>query len=420
MKLIKKLKSLFLLLFFFTANKVIANRHYIFAFDVAYADRGCINFIADVKMRSIVKAILSNNGFSEEDYISFVSYSIDIDNPNFAKFVTIAKDVKGKSLKWAQYKDANDAMNHLSKNWYDITVGHQLHHGRIASMQSLAKQYILRAVGSRNKAADETWLLMITDDLVNGVGHSYANEYTTVASAGNFKAFEKFKKDVFSFMGDFNKKIQFEIIPIKNVGGNSTINLGLGYRNLRIIAYNAHPTVLPSIQSITDIPSSLPIKRVRGGFDLTLNVNLLSNEFSVNSVIVKIKENEFLAPLNNSVFINKEMLSDGDSITLTMNMKYIDGVYNGMLISPLKDIYRQGMTLKTKYKMQEDTKIFGLLPLVDSFWWFFPNDVTYAVLTWDVIIILIFIAVVCFTAYKLFRKFTLYRPKNEDIYLDKL
>ena len=100
-------------------------------------------------------------------------------------------------------------------------------------------------------------------------------------------------------------------------------------------------------------------------------------------------------------------------------MKYTDGYYNGILVSPHIETYRQGMTINTQYKMQEEAKVFGLLPLEDAFWWFFPNDSTYAVLTWDIIITLIFIAVICFIAYKIFRTITLYCPKNEDISLEK-
>ena len=101
-------------------------------------------------------------------------------------------------------------------------------------------------------------------------------------------------------------------------------------------------------------------------------------------------------------------------------MKYIDGIYNGIIVSPNIDMYKQGMTLKTKYKIQEEAKVFVLFPLVDAFWWFYPNDSMHAVLTWDIIIILLFITVICIFAYRFFRTITLYRPKNEDIFLDKV
>ena len=104
----------------------------------------------------------------------------------------------------------------MAPNWYDITIGHHLHnYGKVASMQSIAKQYVLKAVTSTKNVADETWLLMITDDLVNGVGNNYANEYNTVATTGNYIAFDKSRNDVFNFVRDFNKKIQFKGHGIK-------------------------------------------------------------------------------------------------------------------------------------------------------------------------------------------------------------
>lgn len=419
--MIHYLKRFLLLgLLFFSAICLKANRHYIFAFDVAYADRGYINAISSARMVSVVKAILENNSFSKNDYLSFVSYSLNMNSPDFNQFATVAKDSSGKQIKWAQYKNVNEAISQLTPNWYDITIGHHLHNnGKVASMQSIAKQYVLKAVTSTKSVADETWLLMITDDLVNGVGNNYANEYNTVATAGNYLAFDKSRNDVFNFVGDFNKKIQFSVIPIKNVSGKKTINLGLGYRNLKMIVYAVHPTVLPSIHSVTDMPSTLPIKRVRGGYKIGINIKSLTSEFDIDSIYLNLRGKLIFMPLAHPKFINKEELSDGDSIAVTMTMKYTDGYYNGILVSPHIETYRQGMTINTQYKMQEEAKVFGLLPLEDAFWWFFPNDSTYAVLTWDIIITLIFIAVICFIAYKIFRTITLYCPKNEDISLEK-
>ena len=158
-------------------------------------------------MVSAVKAILENNSFSKNDYLSFVSYSLNMNSPDFNQFATVAKDSSGKQIKWAQYKNVNEAINQLTPNWYDITIGHHLHNnGKVASMQSIAKQYVLKAVTSTKNVADETWLLMITDDLVNGVGNNYANEYNTVATAGNYLAFDKSRNDVLNLVGDFNKK----------------------------------------------------------------------------------------------------------------------------------------------------------------------------------------------------------------------
>lgn len=409
------------LLFFSAICYVKANRHYIFAFDVAYADKGYINTISSAKMVSAVKVILENNGFSKNDYLSFVSYSLNMNSPDFNQFVTVAKDSSGKQIKWAQYKNVNEAISQLTPNWYDITIGHHLHNnGKVASMQSIAKQYVLKAVTSTKSVADETWLLMITDDLVNGVGNNYANEYNTVATAGNYLAFDKSRNDVFNFVGDFNKKIQFSVIPIKNLSGKKTINLGLGYRNLKMIVYAVHPTVLPSIHSVTDMPSTIPIKRVRGGYNIDINIKSLTPEFEIDSIYLNLRGRVIYVPLAHQQFIKKEELSEGDSIILTMSMKYNDGIYNGILVSPNINTYKQGMTLKTKYKIQEEAKILGLFPLVDAFWWFYPNDSMHAVLIWDIIIILLFIAVICFLAYRVFRTITLYRPKNEDIFLDKV
>ena len=112
--MIHYLKRFLLLgLLFFSAICLKANRHYIFAFDVAYADRGYINAISSARMVSVVKAILENNSFSKNDYLSFVSYSLNMNSPDFNQFATVAKDSSGKQIKWAQYKNVNETQQHL-------------------------------------------------------------------------------------------------------------------------------------------------------------------------------------------------------------------------------------------------------------------------------------------------------------------
>ena len=58
------------LLFFSAICHVKANRHYIFAFDVAYADRGCINTISSANMISVVQAVLEKDLPTDEKFFT--------------------------------------------------------------------------------------------------------------------------------------------------------------------------------------------------------------------------------------------------------------------------------------------------------------------------------------------------------------
>lgn len=67
-------------------------------------------------------------------------------------------------------------------------------------------------------------------------------------------------------------------------------------------------------------------------------------------------------PLAHQQFIKKEELSEGDSIILTMSMKYDDGIYNGILgfylTTILYYILQQMFTYNDDYiKKQKGNKI---------------------------------------------------------------
>lgn len=412
-------------------NDVIS-RHFIIAIDVAYTDHGCYSFISQRATKDCIFNLLNENGFCSNDYLSLVSYSLRLSNPDFSTFVTIAKDPSNKLVKWCQFSNANVASNSMGNtwNWQDMALKQHLSlfpDGRIGSMQSLAKQYILKTLKSDNpqQICNETLLLMITDEVVNGVDNNYVNEYNNV-SFYNPSAFNQYKKEVFDFAKECDANFQFERTKIKSCKGLSWDDRTEALRfnnkpNLKVVPYIARPVVRPAIQAITDIPSPLPIKTVKGGYRLELNANALSEKYEIHSLDLLLSDEKCNIDINDgNLFIERDKLSDGDSIALQMNVKYIDGIYNGISMSPRVPIYNQGLTLKTKFRLQQDTKILGMIPLHDFFWWFFPNDIQMEIAIWTVIIILISIMIIIYLAFKWFRKKTCYIPNNKDISLVKI
>lgn len=77
------------------------------------------------------------------------------------------------------------------------------------------------------------------------------------------------------------------------------------------------------------------------------------------------------------------------------------------------------MTVNQLIKIQNETKILGVLPLSDSFWWWFPNDIFSAILIWDLIIILAFIIVIGYIFYRCFVRINTYKPSNDKITINK-
>lgn len=409
-------------------------RHIVVAVDVAYTDYTCKSFIADENTMDCIFRLLNENGFCSNDYLSFVSYSLNLTNPDFATFVSIANDTFGKPIRWRQYKDASAARQAMKSNWYDITIGHHFEYirdGHAGSMQSLVKQYVLKMLKSNQpkELCDETLLLIITDEVVNGVDNNYVNEYANV-SFYNISAFDKNKIAVFDFAKECDANFQFVRTKIKNVAGLAldgqvgifTDDLRFEQKsNLKVVPYIVLPVVRPAIQSITDIPSPLPIKIIKDGYKLDLDVNVLSDKFAINSMDLILADGRHGIDIRDGeLLIKRDQLSDGDSIALEMDVRYLDGIYNAISMSPKVMIYKRGLTLQTKFKLQQDTKILGMVPLYDSLWWFFPNDIQMAVMTWNIIIILIFIMLVCYIAFRIFQSITRYVPKNKDISLVKI
>lgn len=412
-------------------EKKAISRHFVIAVDVSYTDFECTRFITQQQTKDCIFNLLAKNGFNENDFLSLVSYSLSLGQPDFSNFVTIARDNRGIPVKWRQFENANDASIKLGSavSWDDMVLRQHLRlcpHPR-GSMQSLAKQYILKTLTSKNPQhiCNETLLLMITDEEANGIDNNYVNEYNQV-SFHNSQAFRDLRKEVFAFVRKCDAMFQFERTKLEHCRefSNDLISNNLIFnqkRNLKVVPYIVRPVVLPAIQSVTDIPIPLPIKTVKGGYKLELNVNVFSEKYEIHSLDLLLPDEKFNININEgNLFIGRDKLSDGDSIALQMEIKYVDGIYNGISMSPKMSVFNQGLTLKTKFRLQQDTKILGMIPLHDSFWWFFPNDIQKEIIIWTVILILVVIIFIIYIAFKWFRRRTRYIPQNKDISLVKI
>ena len=87
------------------------------------------------------------------------------------------------------------------------------------------------------------------------------------------------------------------------------------------------------------------------------------------------------------MFIPSEKVKVGDVISLSLTVILKDGLYDGVIISPANTRYHDGMVVNQVVKIQNEAKILGILPLSDSFWWWFPNDIFSAVMIWDLLIL---------------------------------
>lgn len=121
--------------------------------------------------------------YDKNDFISLVTYQIDLSNPDFNRFAFIPLRSDGLPASWIQ----QDKVNFSSiGNWANLTVNQQNRFVGLnkASFQSAAKQYIMQAVKQKSQVvANETYIILLSDEKVNGIDDNYQLEWNNISSA---------------------------------------------------------------------------------------------------------------------------------------------------------------------------------------------------------------------------------------------
>lgn len=395
------------------------NRHFIIAIDGAMPKY--TNELLKNSTKEYVEDLLNYYfEFNKNDYLSLVTYQIDLSNPDFNRFAFVPHVSNGGSALWMQ-QDKVD----FSKwgNWTSMVAIQQNQFVGInkASFQSAAKQYILQAVKQRsNLSANETYIIMLSDEKVNGVDDNYQLEWNNISTSSGSRI-TPYREEVFSKLKKINQRYQFE--PIKFYGQYKHEFAHIAKEPFVLAIYKVRPTIIPSIQSITNIPTQLPFKKVRGGYAFDLDLSMIDSMYSVEKteLTLNCKNQKYISNSSKLIrTINKEFLSEGDTVTLKVWLNYRDGIYNGLVMNPYDDDYRKGLTITQSVVFKDDVRIFGKIVMPDFLWWFWPNDVQAIVIFWDVVFILLFVLIICILAYKGFKIITTYIPDNDSIKINHM
>jgi len=398
--------------------------HYIIAFDQ------CIGkYQPDYLSKNILKKLdktLKNNGFNEEDdYISMVAYSMEMGNPSIKRFVRPYRSDDSPIL-WKHLK--NESLVDLFPEW--PTGQPLLNQSSVpfGSMQSLAKPYIVMETKSKTDSlavAGRTYLLLVSDEVVNGTDDNYAQEWNSVSTSlgADIGKFKNLAPVVFETMQRFNEEFKFLQTKFK-YGNNSLNRLPISSDGVyKIIPYEVVSVERPSIHAITDIPSPLPMQRVRGGFRIKIDSHTLTSRHEISNIQICDSKGKILGSSDSGKFdiiFPSSEIAVGDSMSLSLSVRLKDGLYDGVIITPENPRYYDGMTVKQSVKLQDEAKVLGILPMSDAFWWWFPNDIFSAVMVWDFIIIILFMVIVLYLGYVLLRKYATYVPKDKSIKITHL
>lgn len=397
--------------------------HYIVAFDQSvplYRNE----YLSGNIIKTLDKILDENEFRRGKDYISIVGYSLE-HTPSMERFVRPYKDIKNNDILWKRYKYP------LTNNMEDWPSGQpvlNLESGSPSSIQSIAKPYAIMETKGRGESGalvDRTVLLMVTDEVINGADDNYRQEWNRVkAIAGSdIPAYCRIEDDVFLTMRKFNEEYKFVQEPIKyngNLRDKIPLSVDGGYK---IVPYEVVPVEKPSIHAVTDMPSPIPLKRVKGGFRVNANVKSINPKYTIKDITVFGKKGEMLGQSATGDFdflIPSGKISEGDTINVAMSLLLKDGFYDASILSYKNDRYKSGMTNKQVVKLQDEAKVMGLIPLSDKYWWWFPNDIFSAVMIWDLIILLIGIVIIGVILYICFVRINLYRPSNDKLKITKI
>lgn len=395
-------------------RNVHLNRHFIVAIDGAMPKYTYELFKTSTK--DYVENLLNKYfDYNKKDYLSLVTYQIDLSNPDFNRFAFVPQLSNGNRAAWIQQSKVDFS---ALGDWASMAY---LQHNRLvginrASFQSAAKQYILKAVQQNsNIGTNETYIILLSDEKVNGVDDNYQLEWNNISTSKDSRI-APYREEVFSKLKNINQRFLFE--PTKFYGQYKHEFAHISKEPFVLAVYKVRPTIIPSIQSIANIPAQLPFKKVRGGYAFDLDLSTIDSMYSVIKTELKLNDKNkkySTKGCKQTQTIDKQLLSEGDTVTFKVWLKYKDGIYNGLVMNPYDEDYKKGLTITQSVVFKDDAKIFGKIAMPDFLWWFWADDVQAIVIFWDVVFILLFIIIICIFAYKGFKTVTAYIPNNDSI-----
>lgn len=416
----KTILSFFFLLLSLTSFAAELPNHYIIAFDRSIPRYR--KYYESIEILKMLDATLMENNFNyKQDYISILGYTMEYGNPSIDRYVR-AFSSNDTPIIWHKLKGNN--IFELFPNW---PTGEPYYNSPYGSIQSLAKPYSVietRNQKSSEKLANRTFLYVITDEEVNGTDDNYQQEWINASTSdgANGSIFNNISGGVFGTLQTFNE--EFKFLQIQLSSDNSTVDkIPISADgNYKIVPYEVVSVDRPSVYAITDMPSPLPLQRVKGGFSLKIDTHSLLERYIIKNISILTSDGQLLGSTDSGkleLFIPSEKVNIGDVISLSLSVILKDGLYDGVIISPANTRYYDGMVVNQVVKIQNEAKILGIVPLSDLFWWWFYDDVASAIIVWDVILFLVLIILICICALIIFKRITYYVPNNKVICISK-
>lgn len=390
------------------------------------------NIVQNGGVSGAIQKLIDDCGLLKEgDYFSIVNFCMGTGNKSFDDFVK-ASVLQGfyendGIAAWCPYNTSNALFPKNQNDWQKV-VFDEGYNRAIPSEWDLrsqrpyrysllmgAKQYTLKLLKTDDLRTNRVYILLVTDHQFNGNDDIYSeinqlnnpnvskDEYIDYCrEVGTYYKFEFVKEEIIC-------KREYE-----------------GGKDYKVMLLEVVPCFSTSLNSVIDYPASFGLHRVKGGYKANFDYQGVDLMFHVEQLVMTVKKNGKVvcSSTNGSgdgrFDLELEGVSPGDDITIDMScwLSMNDPVYNGVLMSP-EDERCSRLNVSRKITLTDHASVFGY-PLLDGMWWFSHDNSVKAALIWEVIIVLITIAIVCFIAYKLLVLFSAYRPSNKKIKITHL
>ena len=353
------------------------------------------------KLEEILNSILDDN-----DFVSVVNYSLGVNDPSFDCYTTC-------TVNWSTYESFRTTMYNY---WPDVAYRNHANQGNVCSLLTGAKFYSFHSLHGMNedREANKVYLLQVTDEYYNG-GDDYKKEFSKYKEIGGVLNEDEFRKTISSITRKFNFQLVDEYVIERGITSD-----------YKAILYEVVPNTT-TLNTTLDYPANLGLRRVRGGYKIDFKYRSVSTEYRLRRLEVSPVSRD--DTLTTEVFTEPEYEAQldisyndvrGDTIYVVLRgwLEQVDDIYSGLILNPYDEAFKN-LTVTLGIPLGKDPKIFGLLPLKDSIWWWYPEDAEKAVLVWDAILLAILLTVVTLTVIFLIRKYisirTTYQPTDADI-----
>lgn len=355
--------------------------------------------------------ILVRNGknlLSPGDYVSVVTFGLGDKNYNYSRFV-LPVTLNDRPLVWTEFTSFDEIFSDWGSQVLNKSGDRIL--GAPYSMLSGAKPFIMSYVNSNDpaKTAERTFILLITDDHYNG-NDDFRKEFAKYHNNGGCAPAEPFEQCVNLYHSFYKDR---ELVRRE---------IAFGYEDsYKLILLEIIPATIPSINGILDIPASLNVQRVPGGYEIIFQAKSVDDFYQFRNLKVTVTllkgtplVKEADSEGNVSLRIPYGAVDPNDiRVDLDGEVLQKDGMYDGMVISPLNPNTPR-MHASRSISVTDDGKIFGMR-MPDAMWWWSRGDIRQAAFIWEVIIVLlvIFLTVAAVGWYN--KKSTVYTLGNDEI-----